>query len=357
MHTSKRRTGMTTVARACVIAMGLSQAACAAAPDATIDAASRGQVISAVVAQLQRAYVFPGTAKVMVADLRAREKRGDFSGVDSANDFADALTKAMRDASHDAHIEVRYSADAVPDMSAKPDASQAPDGDELARQRRLNFGFSGVERLKGNLGYLDVHQFGRPAGAAPRIAAAMAFLAQTDALIIDLRKCGGGDPETVMAFAGYLYDKPTHLNDVYWRDENRLEARWTPATVPGPRYGQRRDVYLLTSSDTFSGCEDLAYAMKNNHRAVLIGETTGGGAHAGAPQRLTDHFMMFVPTGRPINPITHGDWEGVGVKPDVAIDADDALDTAQIAALTVLAGNERDAEWKRKLEERIGELK
>ena len=116
-------------------------------------------------------------------------------------------------------------------------------------------------------------------------------------------------------------------------------------------------MYLLTSSETLSGCEDLAYAMKNNHRAVLVGETTGGGAHAGSPQRLTADFMMFVPTGRPINPVTHGDWEGVGVEPDVRVSADTALDKAQIDALTVLAAQERDHRWKGKLEDRIAELK
>ncbi len=185
----------------------------------------------------------------------------------------------------------------------------------------------------------------------------MALLADTKALIIDLRQCGGGDPETVMLLASYLYDKPTHLNDIYWRDGKRTDERWTAGDVPGKKYGGARKVYLLTSEDTFSAGEDFAYALKNNGRATLVGETTGGGAHPGNPRRLSAHFMMFVPNGRSINPITHTDWEGVGVTPNVKTSAKNALDVAQIAILNELIINETDAHWKERLQQRIAELK
>lgn len=349
MPSNHRRLPLAPTARLCALAIVLSNTACASSSGPPIDAASRQAVVTAAVGQLDRAYVFPDKARVMATDLRSRLQRGEFDGLDG-DALADAMTEAMRKSSHDAHIEVRYTHGA-------PGGAGPQGDDDQAMQRRLNYGFSTVQRLKGNLGYIDVHAFGRPAGAAPRIAAAMGLLAETDALIVDLRHCSGGDPDTVMAFASYLYDRPTHLNDVYWRDENRLERRWTQAIVPGTRYGGTRPVYLLTSGDTFSGCEDLAYALKNNHRAVLVGETTGGGAHAGSPQRLTADFMMFVPSGRPINPVTHGDWEGVGVAPDVPVAADKALDTAQLAVLTALAAKEHDLDWKGKLEERIADLK
>lgn len=68
---------------------------------------------------------------------------------------------------------------------------------------------------------------------------------------------------------------------------------------------------MLTSSETISGCEDLAYALKNAGRAMVIGEVTAGAAHAGSPKRLSEHFLRFVPSGRPVSPVTHTDWEGV----------------------------------------------
>jgi hypothetical protein len=325
-------------------------------PDMTIDAATREAVVDAAVANLDRAYVFPAMAAQLHRQLEARVANGDFNRITSAAQFADALTDALREVSHDRHLEVRYMAEAVPERPANAGPSPQEQAQERIEQVRFNYGVSSVGRLQGNLGYIDLHQFGRPDGAAPRIAAAMSLLRDTQALVVDLRHCGGGDPDTVMKFASYLFDRPTHLNDIYWRDQNRTEVRWTQPVTNGLAYGEKRAVYLLTSPDTFSGCEDLAYALKNAHRATLVGQTTGGGAHAGDPHRLTAHFMMFVPSGRPINPVTHTDWEGTGVTPDVATSSGKALERAQILALKDLAAREADPDWKAKLQERIGEL-
>lgn len=324
--------------------------------DMAIDAAVRGEVIRAAVAQLDRAYVFPDQAARMHALLLGKLRHGDFDGIDSAEDFAERLTTVLREASHDGHLEVRYVEQAVPVEVPGQGPSAEDQAHEHVEQVRFNFGLAEAKRLQGNLGYIDLHQLGRPDGADLRMADAFGLLRDTQALVIDLRHCTGGDPDTVMHFASYLFDQPTHLNDVYWRDENRTEARWTSATVPGPRYGQQRAVYLLTSGDTFSGCEDLAYALKNAHRAVLVGETTGGGAHGGGPHRLDAHFMMFVPSGRPISPVTHTDWEDVGVVPDVQTSAKKALDVAQVAALKELIAGEKDADWRQRLRERLHDL-
>jgi hypothetical protein len=325
--------------------------------DMTIDAATRKDVIAAVIANLDQAYVFPDRAAAMDARLRTGLQHGEFDTFTSASRFAQQLTETLRGVSHDPHLEVRYFEHAVPPQAPGKEPSASEKATELTQQRRFNYGVATVGRLQGNLGYIDMHQFGRLPGAADRNAAAMDLLADTRALIVDLRHCGGGDPDSVMVFASYLFDQPTHLNDIYWREENRTEHRWTQAKVAGHGYGQARKVYLLTSTDTFSGCEDLAYALKNNHRALLVGETTGGGAHAGDPHRLSAHFMMFVPSGRPINPVTHTDWEGVGVAPDVRVPAAKALDVAQVSALEAIMATEPDAEWKARLRERLDDLK
>jgi Peptidase family S41/N-terminal domain of Peptidase_S41 in eukaryotic IRBP len=323
--------------------------------DMTIDQATRSAVIEAAIADLARAYVYPEIANAMGRQLRAGMRAGRFDAVTSAEKFADVLTETLQRESHDRHLEVRYFEKAVPEPSPDQNGSSI-DEDEHLYQLRRNFGIESVGRFPGNIGYLDLHAFGRPQHVLERIAAAMTLLSDTSALIIDLRKCGGGDPETVMLFASYLFDQRTHLNDIYFRDENRTEERWTTDAVAGRKYGGARKIYLLTSGDTFSGCEDFAYALKNAGRASLVGETTGGGAYAGSPQRLSAHFMMFVPSGRPINPITHTDWEGVGVQPDVKVSAKRALDAGQVAALKDLIGTETDADWKRRLQEQLANL-
>ncbi len=323
--------------------------------DMKLDPALRNEVIESIVVNLKKSYVFPEKAAALEKQLRAQMQRGDYDSVISAEKFADMLTDALQRQTQDRHLEVRYLEKTIPE-STDPDGSAEDKAAELLQQQRLNFGFENVGRFRGDIGYIDLHAFGRPQHASEKIAAAMSLLSDTHALIVDLRKCGGGDPETVMLFASYLFDKPAHLNDVYWRDENRTEERWTQENVPGKKYGEARKIYLLTSSDTFSGCEDFAYALKNIRRAILVGETTGGGAHAGNPHRLNAHFMMFVPSGLAINPITHTDWEGVGVAPDIKVSAKNALNVAQAAVLKDMIAVETDPDWKTRLEHTLAEL-
>jgi C-terminal processing protease CtpA/Prc len=324
--------------------------------DMAVDKAMRKEVIEAAIANLDKHYVFAEKALAMEKRLRAEMQHGDYDSVTSAEKFADTLTDALQRDSQDKHLEVRYFEKEVPEPAAGEDESPEEKADELFRQKRLNFGFENVGRLKANIGYIDLHAFARPQYVVERLTAAMTLLADTKALIIDLRKCGGGDPETVMLLASYLFDKRTHLNDIYFRDENRTEERWTSESVPGKKYGEARKIYLLTSSDTFSGCEDFAYALKNAKRATLVGETSGGGAHAGSPHRLSPHFMMFVPSGLPISPVTHSDWEGVGVVPDIKASEKNALNAAHIAVLKELITAETDPRWTDILKSTLADL-
>ncbi len=320
--------------------------------DMVVDKLQRNRVLEAAISNLNRYYVFPEKAAAMEKQLHQQMQQGTFDSVTSAEKLAETMTEVLQRDSKDKHLEVRYFEEVLPDQDDTPEQKAA----EALHEQRFNYGFANVGRLKGNIGLIELHSFSRPQGTADRIAASMALLADTKALIIDLRHCGGGDPETVMLFASYLYDKRTHLNDIYWRDENRTEERWTTDSVPGKRYGESRLVYILTSEETFSGGEDFAYALKNNKRATLVGETTGGGAHAGNPRRLGDHFMMFVPTGRPINPVTHTDWEGVGVTPNIKTSADNAQTAAHIAILKTLIASEKDPDWKERMQHTVADL-
>jgi hypothetical protein len=357
------RRNKTWLAAALVALAGAAAVACTIAngharppqKDMHIDAATRAEVVAAVIANVSRDYVYPEQAARMSARLQQQLAHGDFDKLTSADDFADALTDSLRLDNHDRHLQVGYSEDVLP-VPQSDDESAVDAAAFLAERKRFNFGFETVGRLPCDIGYLDLHEFGRPDQVRSRLEAAMTLLSDTRGLIIDLRRTHGGDPDTVMKVASYLYDQPTHLNDIWYRDENRLESRWTTEQVAGLRYGQSRPVYLLTSEDTFSAGEDFAYALKNNGRAVLVGETTGGGAHPGNVRRLSAHFQMNVPSGRTISPVTKTDWEGVGVSPDVHVRAAKALDVAQVALLKKLLPQETDPEWQRKIRDRISDL-
>lgn len=147
----------------------------------------------------------------------------------------------------------------------------------------------------------------------------MNFVANTDALIIDLRKNNGGTPAMVALVSSDLFDEPTHLNDIDTRVGDKTQQWWTAGFVPGQRFGGKKPIYVLTSSRTFSGGEELADDLKSLHRATLVGETTGGGAHPMNRFRVNDHFEIGVPFARAIDPITKTNWEGTGVVPDASL--------------------------------------
>jgi retinol-binding protein 3 len=295
--------------------------------DKTIDAKIRQEVIEGAIKKLHENYVFPEVAKQMEAALRERLQRKEYDQITSARAFANTLTTHLREVSKDKHLGVRFTGG---------EAMRGP-GPERGQYRLLaskrNFGFEKVERLSGNIGYLDFRGFEDPELAGETLAAAMTFLANTDALIIDMRQNGGGDPAMVALVCSYLFDKKTHLNDIYERPTNRTEEFWTKESVPGKKFGGEKPVFVLTSKYTFSGAEEFSYNLKNLKRGMIIGEVTGGGAHPTRGERINEDFMIGVPFARAINPITKTNWEGVGVKPDLEVPAAQALKTAHLAAL------------------------
>ncbi len=296
--------------------------------DKTMDAQQRQAAIEGAIKKLHETYVFPEVAKQMEAALRERMQRKEYDSITSPAAFARTLTEHLQAVSKDKHLRVLYTGNGAPALRSRLNPEQY-----RAQASQRNYGFEKVERLSGNIGYLDFRGFEDPELAGETAAAALTFLANTDALIIDLRQNGGGDPAMVALVSSYLFDKKIHLNDLYIRAENRTEEFWTRDTVPGKKFGGAKPIFVLTAKYTFSGAEEFSYNLQNLKRATIIGEVTGGGAHPVAPQRINEDFIIGVPNARAINPITKTNWEGVGVKPDVAVPAAQALKTAHLAAL------------------------
>jgi hypothetical protein len=297
-----------------------------------IDAATRARVVDRAAILLDSFYVFPDVAKRMGDSARARLARGAYDKYDSGLTFARHLTDDFAAVAHDKHLNVRFIPSGMPPQRPDTGAPPAPSADEIARARRemdeINCSFEKVERLEGNVGYLKFDAFYDADLCAPTVAAAMTFLAGTRAMIIDLRQNGGGSPKMVALVASYLFDRRTHLNDLWTRSTNATAEFWTQDTVAGRRFGGEKPVYVLTSARTFSGAEEFTYNLKTLKRATIVGETTGGGAHPVRGRRIDEHFMIGVPFARAINPITHTNWEGVGVEPDTKVPASEALKAA-----------------------------
>lgn len=325
-------------------------------PDMPIDSATRSQVIDELVKELDARYVFPEIGKKMGDDIRARQKNKEYDDIATARAFTNKLTADMIGISRDKHIRVRYSMQPIPVRKNGSEPTAEEKTEYSAFLKRVNYGFEKIEVLPGNIGYINLRNFFDPVEGADTVAAAMGFLHNTEAIIFDLRQNGGGAPEMVALISSYLFgDKKVHLNDLYFRGTGKTKEFWTDPTVAGKKYGSK-DVYILTSNRTFSAAEEFSNNLKVLKRATIIGETTGGGANPGDMVRLTENFEVFIPDGRAINPITKTNWEGVGVEPDVKVVKEQALHTAQIAALNKLAANSKDERAKNFMRDRAGKL-
>ena len=320
-----------------------------------IDAATRKEVVESAIRQMNERYVFPDVAKKTEAALYRNLQDKRYDDLDDASRFAAKLTEDLQAVSTDKHIRVRYSATPLPETQ-----SNTVIAEQISKYRKQaeieNYGVEKVERLTLNIGYIDLRGFISVDISGEAISAAMTLVANTDALIIDLRQNNGGSPATVAFMTSYLFDERTHLNSLYWREGNRTVQFWTQDFVPGKRFGQKKPVYVLTAKRTFSGAEEFTYNLKNLTRATIVGESTGGGAHPGGMRRIAAHFEMFVPSGRAISPITNTNWEGTGVEPDIKVASGDALRTAQVLALKKILEGEKDEGYAKRLQKRMTEL-
>ena len=320
------------------------------------------EIVQTLMEKIQTHYVFPDVAGRICTSLQMHLDQGEYSGTLDGELLAFMLTAHLQEVNQDKHLNVRWYADPLPDTEAAMSLDQewVSEWNQIAKMD--NYGVHKVERLPGNVGYLDIRGFSRPEWGGETAAAAMNFLANTSCLIIDLRKCMGGDPDMVALITSYLFGgERVHLNSLYWREGNLTEQYWTQPYVPGKRYDDK-PVYVLTSKETFSGGEEFAYNLKTRQRATLVGENTGGGAHPGSSYRIHDHLDVFIPNGRAINPITGTNWEGCGVSPDVEVPQEQALNQAYGLALRKILSDMGTVSsrllrlWKEEIEKALNDL-
>jgi hypothetical protein len=308
-----------------------------------IDETARTLIIQNLVEKLKIYYIFPDVAEQLSTALQKHLDDKEYADITDGELFSKTLTEHIQEINHDKHLRVRWYPEPLPDDEASMHQNQEWLDDWREQAKLDNYGLYKVERLPGNVGYLDVRVFHSAAWGGDIAIAAMNFLSNTNVLIVDLRQCRGGEPGMVALVSSYLFgEEPVHLNSFYLRGDNVTQQSWTLPYVPGKRFSNK-PVYILTSKDTFSGGEEFAYNLKTRQRATLIGETTRGGAHPGMSHRLHPHFDVFIPNGRPINPVTGTNWEGSGVVPDILAPQEGAFIVAYRMALESIIEDLREA--------------
>lgn len=284
--------------------------------------------VNEVIRRLEAHYVFPAVAAKLADVLRGRLESGAYADADDAG-FATLVTADLQSVNGDPHLRLRHHADPVAD-----DGDAAMNSEDFRIEAELEgFGIAAVRRLPGNVGYLDTTMLYPAELAGPAISAAMTLLATTDALLLDVRRNRGGSPGTSALLQTYLVDEQVHYLDIYEREGDKTTQMWTLPYVPGPRFGGTKPIWVLTGPRTFSGGEDLAFSLQQQGRAKTVGEATRGGAHPREQYKVDTYLDVTVSIARSLHPETGENWEGVGVRPDLPVAAEQAFDTAYALAL------------------------
>jgi len=279
----------------------------------SIDARTRRSVVAALARSLRENYFDGGDAEVMATKIESRLAEGDYDAIDDAHSFAVRLEKDLRAIADDHHLLVTFRA-----RPAKPGRLQRFD----------NHGFAHVELRDGDIGHVEILTLASGPGAHDAAAAAMARLSKARALILDLRKNRGGAASMVVFLCSHLFETRTLLYTLKRRSGEKRTEAWTSPEGLGHRFSADVPVFVLVSGETFSAAEGLAYVLQQHGRAKIVGETTKGGAHPNMVRVLPADFMTSIPFMQVVHPVSGGDWEGVGVRPDVRCASNDALTTA-----------------------------
>jgi len=318
--------------------------------DKIMDSRIQGEIIDSVTQALNENYAYPEVAKKMELYVRKLYIEKKYEKITSLREFAWELTDDLRVISKDKHLGVWFMSDKELSGFEGDTLTDEEKKQKLEENRRDNFCFKELKLLQGHVGYIDLRCFSNAKDAGLIIIAAMNFLAYADAIIFDLRQNGGGDPSTGQLISSYLFEEPVHLNSLYFPKPDSLWQLWTQAYVSGPRMSEV-DVYVLTSSYTFSGAEEFTYNLKNLRRATIIGEITRGGANWWDYKIFKNlNIGVDLPHAYPINPITGSNWERTGVTPDIEVSEEKALDVAHLEALNKLVEKEKDPDRKAQLQ-------
>ena len=324
---------------------------CSAPLSASADSIAPEQahaVVDAELSLVSKNYVFTEKRTAIVTAIRAKEKAGAYDLQNPAA-LADKLGGDVIAASSDKHMWIQY--DPAQYTAVKAPAADPHDAAYFSDLfRRENYGYKDMRVLPANIRYVNLTTFNWDAKNSPQVVASAArFLADGDAAIIDLRDNGGGSGDAVHALISYFMPaKRQELMAYHDGTTGEIKYSYVDLKLSAPRMVGKL-LYVLTSGNTGSAAEEFAYHVKMFRLGTLVGETTAGAANNDTIYPIPPGFLASISTGRAIHPVNHGNWQGVGVVPDVAVVADKALEKAELLALDTLShkpgANAKDYEW------------
>nr|WP_295927796.1 S41 family peptidase [uncultured Dyadobacter sp.] len=294
-------------------------------PYALGQALSVREIDAAIAIMAQRidtAYVFQEKGQKIAEHLRSERRQGRFSAAKNWHDLAVSVSKSLQEFSRDGHLYVRYDPKTVKELQkpAQPGADTATqsydaffDGKDAAER---NFGFRDVKVLDGNIGYIEISEINISVNSLPTLFAAMRFVANTRALVIDLRNNGGGGSNAGSVMESFFLPKHTPLLEFRTRNGS-MQTEKTVGWLLEPKY--EKPLFILVNQGTASAAEAFAYALQKHRRAKIVGRRSAGAAFMNSWYPVNEHLYVSVSTGAPTWPGTTGNWEATGVQPDYTV--------------------------------------
>ena len=289
------------------------------------------EIIKEINSLLNEYYLFPEVAQKIIQRINENFKKGMYNEVYTPLNFSNVITVDLQSINNDSHLKLKYDPDDTIGR-LKPKLEH-----RIELSRKENFGFEEIKILNGNIGYLKLNRFENPVFAGDTLTAAMNFLCNTDAMILDIMNNPGGNIPMGELMASYFFNDRKHLSSFDFREYDVTHHTYTFPYVYGKQY-INKDLYILISANSASAAESFAYDLKHLKRALVIGEQSIGAAHSGSHRSIGD-FKLYVPNGRPINPNTKTNWEGVGVTPHIKISKKHTLTAAYLLAIKRLNSN------------------
>ncbi|RFZ92289.1 hypothetical protein D0C36_12690 [Mucilaginibacter conchicola] len=303
-------------------------------------------IVDTVCSRVEQVYVYIDKGKQISDHLHAQLKAGAYNKYTDPNDLSVIITNDMRKVCYDGHLAVQVDGSVPKGPVTKAPANPKPEPQPKPNDEE-NFNLKKIEILPGNVGYFRLDGFTANRDVWPVLENALHFLERSRALIFDVRYNGGGMPGTVNLLECYLFNKKTEMNgmiDRSGKDTTHIEA--DPEAVKN--FTLNMPIYIITSRRTYSAAEDFAYGMQSVHRAQIVGDTTGGGAHPVQTIPVGYGLSVRIPCLRSYNPYTHTNWEGTGVIPDIPCPEDSAIDVILSKVYQQVIAESTDAAEKHK---------
>lgn len=303
------------------------------------------RILKKITGLIRDKYVYKEQAQGYAREWTRMCRSGAYAAITDAEEFAKRITADLQAITRDKHVSLRVIKPSDVGEQALSPLHHPVRFHRLARKE--NTGFRKLEWINGHIGYLDLIRFNAIDQARDKVEGAMRFLENADAIIIDIRDNGGGSGDYLSSF---FLPHPTQLTGWYYRENDYLEECWTTGAMNGKPLTEV-PLFVLIGPNTFSAAEIFAYDLQARKRAVLIGQPTKGGAHSIDLFKIDEQFEINISTSYAINPVTHGNWEGTGVIPDVPAPADRVLETA--VELAEKAGMEYAKTREQKLKQAV----